>query len=121
MSRRGHFAPRDVGTRLGMDSNWYTIRLLEIKDDSEWTLLYIPDNAEDEDIFYLMSHCRCGGLQLRFVIGYSKLITPGLNRSNYGLHEVGEGMTRTPKLNVLRNENMIKGIRVGQGSVYVFT
>ena len=110
MSRQGQICKNIAGVRVQLDSTWYELQMFEYVNPKEWTILYIPDYPESSDIFFMYSHCECGTLQLRLIIGYPMLTDCGKGRPDFMLHEVGEVLTRTPDLNVLRSDTLIKGL-----------
>ena len=110
MSRQGQISKNIAGARVQLDSTWYELQMFEYVNPKKWTILYIPDYPESSDIFFMYSHCECGTLQLRLIIGYPMLTDCGKGRPDFMLHEVGEVLTRTPDLNVLRSDTLIKGM-----------
>ena len=110
MSQQGHASKNIAGVRVQLDSTWYELHTFEYKNSDEWTMLYIPDYPDSSDIFFMYSQCSCGTIQLRLITGYPMLVGPGRGRPDFSLHEVGEVVTRTPRLNVLRSDTLIKGI-----------
>ena len=107
MDLHGDVTLRESGSHIPMGSVWYSVLTFAYVDVDEWTMIFIPDDCTD--LYYLLSHCNCGGYQLRIISSYCMFIRPGTARPNYKLHNVGEGFTHTPELNVLRCENIIKG------------
>ena len=97
----------NAGQRIQVAGEYFDVRLYEVIDELTWTIMYIPDEPDVTDLFYLYSRCGCGTLQLRLVKGYPMLVRPGPARSDFVLHNIGEGLTRTPGLNVLRHDTMI--------------
>lgn len=90
-----------------MGGEYFDVRMFEAIDAKNWTLIYIPDEPDERDVFYLYSHCGCGAVQLRMAMGYPLFVRPGPGRPDFSLHNVGESMTRTPSLNVLRHDTKI--------------
>ena len=109
MTRQKQIGKDVDGSRVKLGSDWYELRMFEYISDKEWTMLYNPDDPGVSDVFYLYSRCGCGQIQLRMIIGYPMFVTPGRGRANFQMHELGEGLTRTPSLNVLRSDTIIKG------------
>ena len=109
MSRQGQINRNISGARVQLDSTWYDLQLFEYVNSKEWTMLYIPDYPELSDIFFIYSLCSCGTIQLRLVTGYPMLVEAGIGRPDFTLHDLGEVLTRTPELNVLRSDTLIKG------------
>ena len=107
MNLHGDITLKDSGSHIQMGSMWYSVLTFSYVDSKEWTLLFVPDDGID--MYFLLGHCRCGGYQLRIVSSYTMFIRPGMAQPRYKLHNVGEGFTHTPGLNVLRCDNIIKG------------
>ena len=109
LAHQGAIGPGLAGTRLEAGSDCFDIHLFEYNNAQEWTLLYSPDHPDNGDVFFLYSVCSCGQVQLRLIVGYPLLVQPGSARPDFRLHEIGEGITRTPSLNVLRCDTIING------------
>ena len=109
MKLHGDITLKESGSHISIGPMWYSVLTFAYVDEIEWTLIFVPDDCTD--MHYLLSHCRCGGYQLRLISSYSMFVRPGSARPKYILHNVGEGLTHTPELNVLRCENIIKGVK----------
>ena len=96
MNLHGDITLRESGSHIPMGSMWYSVLTFAYVGEEEWTLIFIPDDCTD--MYYLLSHCGCGGYQLRFISSYSMFIRPGNALPKYKLHNVGEGFTHTPEL-----------------------